>query len=424
MKVKKPKIYYIVLFFLMILDLEFLNLIDIARFNILGVYYSDIVFIVCALILVAELVRYGFRINIDASMTIIILFLTIACFSAKSAQLSYNQSFLAGIAAQREWLSWIVLLFPIYRWIKKEKITREGIQTCIRYVSRCYAIICIVQYLLYNYVQFTYTMTNSRYGSVRLYFNTAYFSIAICIILNELFNKKIKRRKKILDLIEIIAYFFAVAFITKGRMATIALVASMLIFFCFRKNISFGKKFLAVICAIIGVVIFAYTTMGQDILNTIMGVSSATNTLDVRDAARVYYIGKTISSSRSIFLGYGVPNIHSKAAMAITNPLWKNMGDARFYLDDVGIVGIFFEYGVLGILLLIGLTIFMLIRFVRIYKKQDKTQYLQYLFLDIVTWISLTPMLFSTSILGIILLAVAMSEKNCNIPIKNKEGIK
>ena len=47
MKIKKPRIHYIILFFLMILDLEFLNLVDIARFNILGVYYSDIVFIVC-----------------------------------------------------------------------------------------------------------------------------------------------------------------------------------------------------------------------------------------------------------------------------------------------------------------------------------------------------------------------------------------
>ena len=43
MRIKKPKIQYIILFFLMILDLEFLNLVDTARFNILGIYYSDIV---------------------------------------------------------------------------------------------------------------------------------------------------------------------------------------------------------------------------------------------------------------------------------------------------------------------------------------------------------------------------------------------
>ena len=110
MKIKKPRIYYIILFFLMILDLEFLNLVDTARFNILGVYYSDIIFIVCILVVVAELIRCGLRINMDASLVIIFFFLTIACFSAKSAQLSYNQSFFAGIAAQREWLSWIVLI--------------------------------------------------------------------------------------------------------------------------------------------------------------------------------------------------------------------------------------------------------------------------------------------------------------------------
>lgn len=415
MKIKKPRIHYIILFFLMILDLEFLNLVDTARFNILGVYYSDIVFIVCILIVAVELIRCNLRINKDASLVVTFLFLTIACFSAKSAQLSYNQSFLAGIAAQRELLSWIVLIIPIYSWIKQNKITREGIQTCIRYISRCYVMLCIVQYFLYDYVKFTYVMTNSRYGSVRLYFNTAYFSIAICIILDELFNKEITRRRKILDLIEVAAYFFAVAFITKGRMGTIALVASMAIFFSVRKNISLGKKISVIICVIIGVVIFTYTTMGQDVLNTITGVSSKTDTLSVRDAAKAYYIGKTMSSSRTLFWGYGVPNIHSKTAMAITNPLWKDMGDARFYLSDVGIVGIFFVYGVFGILLLIGLTIFMLIKFFSIYRKQGKTQYLQYLFLDIITWASLTPTLFNTSILGVLLLTVAFVEENCKI---------
>lgn len=420
MKVKKPKKYYIILFFLMILDLEFLNLVDTARFNILGIYYSDIVFIICALIFVTELIRYKFRINRDASLVIIVFFLIIAYFSAKSAQLSYKQSFLAGIAAQREWLSWIIIIFPIYRWVQTEEVTREGMQRCVRYVSRCYAIICITQYLLYDYVKFTYVMTNSRYGDVRLYFNTAYCSISICMILDELFNKKGTRKQKILALIEAAIYFFVIAFVTKGRMATIALVASMAIFFCIRKNISLGKKLLVIMCAIVGVVIFAYTTMGQDILDTITGVSSKTNTLGVRDAAKAYYIEKTLSSSRSLFWGYGIPNIHSKTAMAITNPLWENMGDARFYLNDVGIVGIFFEYGVFGVSLLIGLTIFMTVRFIRIYIRQGKTQYLQYLVLDVITWASLTPTLFDTGILGIVLLIAALAEKNI-IYIKNKD---
>lgn len=420
MRIKKPRIQYIILFFLMILDLEFLNLVDIARFNILGMYYSDIIFVVSILIFIAVLLCSGLRIKIDVSLAVIFSFLMIACFSAKSAQLSYNQSFLAGIAAQREWLSWIILIYPIYNWIKNKKITREGILKCIRYVCRCYAIVCILQFILYNHVQFTYVMTNSRYGGARLYFNTTFFSLAICSIVDGLFNKEIKRKQKILDMMEIVLYFFIIAFITKGRMGTVALVASMMVFFSIRKNISLEKKFLIILCVIVCAVIFTFSTMGQDILNTITGVSSETDTLGVREAARTYYIDKTISSTRTLFLGYGVPNIHSKIAMAITNPLWQSMGDARFYLSDVGIVGIFFQYGIFGISLLVGLTIFMMKKFVYIYRRQGETKYLQYLILDIIAWVSLTPALFSTSILGVILLTMALSEKNCNISIKNK----
>lgn len=420
MRIKKPKIQYIILFFLMILDLEFLNLVDTARFNILGIYYSDIVFIFCILIFIAELFCSGFRIKIDASLAVIFSFLMIACFSAKSAQLSYNQSFLAGIAAQREWLSWVLLIYPIYSWIKNKKITVDGIQKCMRYVCRGYAMICILQFFLYNFVNFTYVMTNSRYGNVRLYFNTAYFSIMICIIIDELFNKNLTRKQRILDLIEFAAYFFVIAVITKGRMATIALVASIVIFLIFRKSISLPKKLLIIFCVTICVAIFTYSTMGQDILNTINGVSKTTDTLGVRDAARSYYIDKTFSSTRTLFLGYGVPNIHNQIAMNVSNPLWQSMGDARFYLTDVGIVGIFFQYGLLGISLLIGLTFFMLKKFVSIYIGQGKTQYLQYLVLDIVTWASLTPTLFSTSILGVILLTTALIAKNYHISIKKR----
>lgn len=110
-------------------------------------------------------------------------------------------------------------------------------------------------------------------------------------------------------------------------------------------------------------------------------------------------------------------------AMAITNPLWKDMGDARFYLNDVGIVGIFFEYGVFGVSLLIGLTIFMIIKYFSLYRKQGKTQYLQYLVLDIITWASLTPTLFSTSILGVILLTVAFIEETCDISTENRDMV-
>jgi hypothetical protein len=62
-------------------------------------------------------------------------------------------------------------------------------------------------------------------------------------------------------------------------------------------------------------------------------------------------------------------------------------------------------------------------KFASIYKKQGKTQYLQYLVLDIITWASLTPTLFSTSILGVILLTIAFIEKNYHTSIKNKDMV-
>ena len=85
--------------------------------------------------------------------------------------------------------------------------------------------------------------------------------------------------------------------------------------------------------------------------------------------------------------------------MQIANPLWKVQGTARFYLDDVGIIGILFKYGLFGVGVLLSITFICLVKAYKIYSRNHKMVYLQFILMDIITWSSLTPTLFSTSIL-------------------------
>ena len=403
-KIHKIKKYYIVLFIAMIIDLGFFDLVNTSAINIMGIHYSDIIFLFCMSIILWEIVKSNFKLRKFKELFLIGILMLTAMLSSYSAEISYHQGLLSGIFAQREWLSWILMLYAIYKWYDEKKITKDGLDTCVLCICRIYAIVCILQYFLYDYVRFTYTIVGDRYGSVRLYFNSAFFAYASGIILDKLFDEKFSLKKKIYALLELIIYLFIIAFITKGRMATIALLGSIALCVCLRKNMTLGKKMFFILIVLISIVVFSSTTMGQDIFATIIGDSADTDTLSVRTAGRAYYIAKTFSSVRTAIFGYGVPNIHNNFAMQIANPLWKVQGTARFYLDDVGIIGILFKYGLFGVGVLLSITFICLVKAYKIYSRTHKMVYLQFILMDIITWSSLTPTLFSTSILMMIII--------------------
>lgn len=408
MEIKKTSVYYVVLFWAIVLDLGFFDFIDTAEFRFLGLSYTNIVFIFCFCVFLFEIFRTRGR--MPKEVIVIILFIVIAGLSACSAYFSYGQSIVSGLAAQREWLSWLILLFPLYNWLKYEKITVKGISVCVRWACRCYAVICLAQYFLSDYIIFTNVRMETRYDDIRLLFNTAYFSYVIFMIIDEIFDKKVSSKKKICNVLEILIYFWIIIEITKGRMAILALVGITVIFISLRRNVGTRRKTVLIAGVIIAVLLFAYTEIGRDIINTLMEQSVGEDTLSVRSDAKDYYISKTVASFFTAVIGYGVPNIHNSTAMEITNPLWNNSGDARFYLSDVGITGIFFQYGLLGVFLLIGVTLVAAVMAVSIYKSHNKAAYLQFIVFDAITWFSLVPTIFTTSVFGMLILCSIYAE--------------
>lgn len=182
-------------------------------------------------------------------------------------------------------------------------------------------------------------------------------------------------------------------------MASIALLSALILCMCIRRNMKADRKIFLIFAVVVVIIAFSSTTMGRDIFATIVGNSTDNDTLSVRTAGKAYYISKTFSSVRTAIFGYGVPNIHNSLAMKIANPLWTIHGTARFYLDDVGIIGILFKYGLIGIGALIIISLICIVKAYKIYKKYNKMAYMQFILMDIITWSSLTPSLFTTSIL-------------------------
>ena len=54
LKIHKVKKYYVILFFAMMLDLGFFDLVNTSAINFMGIYYADMVFLFCISITLYE----------------------------------------------------------------------------------------------------------------------------------------------------------------------------------------------------------------------------------------------------------------------------------------------------------------------------------------------------------------------------------
>lgn len=408
-KVNRSKLYYAIIFFYCFADLSFFYFIDTVKFSLFGISYTDILFVLNVFLFVYEFIlNQKGVLKLNFSIYLIIISICLACTSAYAGYLTYGQAFFSGLVAQRLWVSSILVIYPIYNWLNGEKITKEGLIKIISAIVVFYMMVMIAQYLLYDKVVFTHVAQNERYGETRLYFDISY----LVFISGFAIEAILERKKKIKPIIYVLVILACITFITKGRMATLSLCIGAMCSMLIKKNGSIKKK-LGMICLVaVCLLIFINTNMGKDIFNTVSGTTSENNTLAIRDDGRVYYLSMISSSASSCLIGCGSANIHNKTAMKISSPYWKTYGTARFYLTDQGIIYGLYNYGILGISVYLILMVWSFKSAWRLYKREGRTAYLQYLIVQLISCVTLVPDYFESSFLFPMYLILLNIENN------------
>lgn len=412
-RIHRSSIYYVIIFFYCFADLSFFYFIDTINFTLLGISYTDMLFGLNVLLFLYELI-FNQRgvVKINFPIYLVLLSICLACTSAFAGTLTYGQAFFSGLASQRLWVSVFLVSYPIYNWINERKITKEGLIKLLSIVVVFYMIVMIVQYLLYDKIVFTYVTQNERYGETRLYFDISYLVFISGFVIESILVYK----KKVKSIVFVLIILACIAFITKGRMATLSLCIGAMCSLLISRNNSVKKKF-EIVCVVgVCLLIFVNTNMGKDIFNTVSGTTSENNTLAIRDDGRVYYLNMIKSSINSCLIGCGSASIHNTTAMKMTSPYWKPYSPAKFYLVDHGIIYGLFNYGLLGILVYLSLFIWSLKVAWKIYIREGRTAYLQYLIVQIASCITLVPDYFETSFVFSIYL-ILLKIENDRIPI-------
>lgn len=369
-KIKK-NIEYIILLFIFLMDNGF-YLINADSIHITGAFsYSDIWLFMYILFFGWQFIKYiHFKVRYKQKYFIIILCLLVVISAIQQMRLT-GQNIWLGIRPQRNYLIILLSYFPIRKLFMKNRIDIKKLIKGLMYVGGVAALIYISQKLLYSNIQFLHADTSYRNGTLRIYLETSIVQLS-GIIAIYYFSKVYKIKYLFIYLIDFIDIFW----VSQGRMEIICFVIISAIGILLNNSLD-RKKVFIIILAAVAMIIFLNSSFANSFWNAVLSSSTATtaqgNTMEIRYIGRAMYFEQLKENILTMLFGCGYPNIlYAPAA-------YKAGFNMNIYLNDNGIFGFGYIYGIVGTMTIIILFIRMFLQSIKIYKIQDNKIYIMYM---------------------------------------------
>lgn len=376
MKLKIRKDYTGVLLIFLFLMENCFYLINVSEINISGKFaYSDIWLILFTVVLGYAFFKYR-KTKTTYQYVYIILVLCLLTFTSAIQQNRITgQSLMLGFRPQRVYFMLLLSYFPIRKLIERKKLNVERLISGIYKLGIVSALLYILQVLIYPNIRFIYATISNSNGGTRIYIDSTVIHIAGMIALYEYCKKY--RARYLCAYIICLSY---VVFVSRGRLELLAFLASSSIGVLVTRKIT-KKRFAIVLMGIVGVFIFLNTPYADTLFNAIKVAQTATtaqgNTMAIRYEGRALYMSQMASSWQSMLFGCGYPNrLYSVAA--VRAGLDRNIG-----LNDNGIFGFAYIYGLIGVIAIVILFIKLGKNAWTYYKKSNNNVFLMYVIMQI-----------------------------------------
>ncbi|WHY71990.1 hypothetical protein [Fictibacillus enclensis] len=306
--------------------------------KILGIIgYQDFLFLYCFLICIYYYTRYP-KNYFQGTFAKVILFVPIiVILSSFMAYAYYGQSLISGILTQRAWLITMFLYFPFMALIRNGKLNFESFLSIMYKVVFFELILYFIQYFVGESMMFLKVIYNYRYGTLRLYCDTAYMTLLATFATVKFMNKE-KIIKNAFFITAVISYVFIV---NKGRSACMILLLTIALVILLSKSNIIYKIVIMVLASFLGLYVFLSTETVQEFI-AIIFQSADDVTYNVRLQSQQYYLSKLNSTNGAWVFGFGYPNSTNPNSMAATGVY------LGYLLADNGIYGFLFCYGLLG----------------------------------------------------------------------------
>ena len=373
LKVKKNSVTIIMIF--MILLENCFYLIDTNSIHITGAFaYSDIWLAGLFFYSGYQWIKY-LRLKTECSFrTEIGILVGLIFISAYQQMKLTGQSMTLGLRPQRNYLIILLAYFPLRKMFVSGKINSEELLDSMLKVGTFSATLYLIQKLTIDHIQFLNVIINQRNGA-RFYVDSTLIQITAIIAIYR-FGKSY-RIKYFGSLIICILYEFLVS---QGRLEIMSVLVSVVIGFLMTRKMN-RKKFFSICGLILVVFVFLNSSYADDLWQSIstMGTTTAAqgNTMEIRLIGRVRYAEQLTESFQTLIFGCGYPNMLYEPA-ALKAGYHLSIG-----LNDNGMYGFTYIYGLLGVAVIVLVSIKFLKRAYCIYKANGNTIYLMYMILNI-----------------------------------------
>lgn len=399
LKIKKTTVNSFFIFLLFFLNNRFCYLIDYKTISFSGIGFEDLTSILLLCIVGVTIICNFKYLNRSGRFKVEIMFtLVMFVISSIVAQLSYSQSITMGLMAQRGWIAWILMYFPLSIWVKKKKITVDGIISALYFFGVIYLGVTTLQYLLQNSVTFLYVGSRVRYGLTAYYFERANIELLFAFAA----YKAITQCSKFNALISVWCLIFIIIFY-KVRMSTISVIATLFVYILLYRGMNNSiislRKTVYILATIIFMCFFTQSTIAKDILSNLS--NSTDPDLTIRVSGREFYLA---SFFKSPVLGSGFVNVLNLKACELSG---RALG---INYEDNGLFGIAFYYGLMGLVWFLALFLKSFKFAKRIYKRTNNFAYLGYLMINIVSCITLAPDCFFSGLAFPVFLVILETE--------------
>lgn len=275
----------------------------------------------------------------------VLFFIIMALYSSVQAYFLYGQSIVHTFLLQRNIIASFLLYFILMWYINHKSYALNSLTKMIFFLGALELTIYITQYLLVNHVRFLQCNYNIRLNEVRMNLDAIAVPFVIFYAVNNIYKNKQATWKEIVALLAGLFYSFVMA---KTRIVLVAYTLAFLAgYLLWEKG---GKKKIIVLFCLIAFVWYLTNTELFSLL--IDGLNNLDPSAQTRTIGRELYMQHIMEHPL-----FGCGYIFSGNALARA---YAGI-EQGIYWVDLGILGIAFMYGVIGVLwfaLLYGKIIF------------------------------------------------------------------
>lgn len=313
------------------------------------------IFLVLGLVYLTNTILIKHKIS-KIDLIVIFLIIAIPAYSAMMAKFSFDQQIIQSLKSSLATNLSLVSLFGIQMLIKSEKLSLKSFYSILQ--GFCWVVLAIYFYLYMTMdprilVGTEYVSYNAAKGGYAWRFPTSYIELAIIFYFLHFMMKR-----NLLSLFAWGAFMAYLMFINKGRITIFSVSIAMA--FAMFTSLGFKDmmKRLFVFVIIVGVMVGALYAIRPDLL-TVVVVMMKNFVLGMLG----FETGENSADSRWIQIGK-VLDYYSKYPEYILTGIGKIDFEVfqeyfgRLYLTDIGIIGVFFTYGVFGIVVYYSLFLY------------------------------------------------------------------